>query len=79
MGYAARLRALVTSDDVGRRVTLRVLLSGGVFSDIVGVLESWEHGVATVRRRDGTVTEVITNDIAASKVVPQEPARRPPR
>lgn len=79
MGYAARLRALVTPDDVGRRVTLRVRLPDGMFSDIVGVLESWEHGIAVVRRRDETVTEVITNDIAASKVVPQEPPRRPPR
>lgn len=76
MGYVARLRTLVTPEDVGRRATLRIRLPGGGFSDIVGVLESWDNGVITVRRRDGAVTEVTANDVVASKVVPREP---PPR
>nr|WP_246422206.1 hypothetical protein [Nocardiopsis mwathae] len=55
---------------------MRIQLPDGRFRDIVGVLESWQNGLISVRRRDGTVTEVIADDVVGSRIVPQQP---PPR
>ncbi|MUL39814.1 hypothetical protein FZ103_01235 [Streptomonospora sp. PA3] len=76
MGFAPRLRAEATPEDIGRRATVRLRLPGGGFRDIVGVLESWQDGLIRIRRRDGTVTEVTADDVAGSRIVPQQPPTR---
>ncbi|MBA9003837.1 putative acetyltransferase [Thermomonospora cellulosilytica] len=74
--FAARLVVSVSEADVGRRVSLRRRLPSGQYSDVVGVLESWENGVLTVRRRTGELVEVPRDVVVAGKVVPPPP---PPR
>ncbi|ASU82674.1 hypothetical protein CDO52_07625 [Nocardiopsis gilva YIM 90087] len=76
MGFVSRFTTEVTPDDLGRRATLRIQLPDGRFRDIVGVLESWQNRVIKVRRRDGSVIEVIADDVVGSKIIPQKP---PPR
>lgn len=66
----------ITRDDVGQRVSVRISLPGGGYTDIVGVVESWVDGVLTVRRRDDSTVEVAEGTIAASRVVPLVPPRR---
>ncbi|GAB3487752.1 putative acetyltransferase [Nocardiopsis coralliicola] len=79
MGYVSRLSDEVGPEHVGRRATLRLRLPGGRFRDIVGVLEWWRDGAIGVRRRGGDLVEVAAADIAASRLVPQEPPARRPR
>lgn len=76
MHLRGRLVHRITPQDTGRRVSVRIHLPGGGFTDIVGVVESWEGGVLTLRRRDGSVRRVAESDIAASRVVPPVPPRR---
>ncbi|HJE59907.1 MAG TPA: hypothetical protein K8V84_15575 [Nocardiopsis listeri] len=76
MHLRGRLVHRITHDDVGRRVSLRITLPEGGFTDIVGVVESWAEGVLTLRRRDDSMVEVAEHDIAASRVVPPVPPRR---
>ncbi|MDR8412666.1 hypothetical protein MTP10_28540 [Nonomuraea sp. 3-1Str] len=71
---AARLVISVTSADVGARITTRRRVPGG-FSDAVGVLESWEHGVLRVRKRDGTLVEISEESLVAARIVPAAPPR----
>ncbi|MFI6574570.1 hypothetical protein ACIBFB_02125 [Nocardiopsis sp. NPDC050513] len=83
MRMRGRLVHRIAHEDVGKRVSLRIRLPDGGFTDIVGVVESWADGVLTLRRRDGSVAEVAESGIAASRVVPPVPPRRrggrPPR
>lgn len=76
MHLRGRLVHRITRDDVGRRVSLRITLPEGGFTDIVGVVESWSEGTLTVRRRDESTVEVAENAIVASRVVPPVPPRR---
>ncbi|SIO90193.1 hypothetical protein [Nocardiopsis sp. JB363] len=76
MHLRGRLVHRITHDDVGRRVSLRIALPEGGFTDIVGVVESWAEGVLTLRRRDDSTVEVAERAIAASRVVPPAPPRR---
>ncbi|MBR8744598.1 hypothetical protein [Nocardiopsis sp. MG754419] len=76
MHLRGRLVHRITRQDVGRRVSLRITLPGGGFTDIVGVVESWADGVLVLRRRDDSTVEVAEGDIAASRVVPPVPPRR---
>jgi GNAT superfamily N-acetyltransferase len=66
---------------VGLRVVVRRVLpgetgpSGGpAMTDVLGVCESWEDGIATVRREDGSVVEIVTADIVSGKPVPPRPS-----
>ncbi|MDE3721172.1 hypothetical protein PWG71_07205 [Nocardiopsis sp. N85] len=79
---AGRLVHRITREDIGGRVSIRIHLPEGGFTDIVGVLESWDEGVLAVRRRDGREARVTESSIVASRVVPDVPPRRggaPPR
>ena len=73
---AGRLVHRITREDVGSRVSIRIRLPEGGFTDIVGVLESWADGVLTVRRRDGRGARIEESSVAASRVVPGLPPRR---
>ena len=66
---------------VGLRVVVRRVLrgelgpSGGpAMTDVLGICESWEAGVMTVRRTDGSVVEIATADIVSGKPVPPPPS-----
>jgi len=68
---------------VGLRVVVRRVLRGEIgptggpaMTDVLGVCESWGDGVATVRRRDGSVVEIAVADIVSGKPVPPRPSVR---
>lgn len=76
MHLSGRLVHRISPEDVGKRVTVRIRLPEGNFTDIVGVVESWERGTLTLRRRDDSLAEVAEDSIAASRIVPQTPPKR---
>ncbi|MEU5023111.1 GNAT family N-acetyltransferase [Streptomyces milbemycinicus] len=75
-----RLEVRITPSDVGRRVSVRLTIEGGDsgarFTDVVGVLTSWTHGVLCVTRRTGEEVRIAESSLVAGKVVPAAPARR---
>ncbi|GAA3199359.1 hypothetical protein [Actinocorallia longicatena] len=75
--FAAQLVVTVTPADVGQRVSLRRRLPTGEYSDVVGILESWSDGTLTVRRRTDEIVTIAESVLAAGKVVPPMPPRRP--
>ncbi|QDY78870.1 GNAT family N-acetyltransferase [Streptomyces qinzhouensis] len=78
---AGRLEVRITPLDVGKRVSIRRLVDPsegpGTFTDVVGVLTSWdEGGVLVLTRRSGEVVRVPETSLVAGKTVPAAPARR---
>ncbi|MER5785477.1 GNAT family N-acetyltransferase [Streptomyces mobaraensis] len=75
-----RLEIRISSEDVGKRVSVRALndrtRSPERFADAVGTLDSWADGVLRITRRDGRTVEVAEDALVAGKVVPAAPARR---
>ncbi|MFC8177138.1 GNAT family N-acetyltransferase [Streptomyces sp. NPDC013012] len=75
-----RLEIRVTSADVGKRVSVRCVTdsgeAGGMFTDTVGVLTSWDDGVLLITRRSGEAVRIAESSLVAGKVVPAAPARR---
>lgn len=75
-----RLEVRITPDDVGKRVSVRLLTGAGEhrekFTDVVGVLTSWTGGKLSVTRRTGEAVEITEESLVAGKVVPAAPARR---
>ncbi len=66
---------------IGLRVVVRRVLpgetgpSGGpAMTDVLGICESWQDGLATVRREDGSLVEIPTADIVSGKPVPPRPS-----
>ena len=66
---------------VGLRVVVRRVLpgetgptGGPAMTDVLGICESWEDGIVTVRREDGSVVEIATADIVSGKPVPPRPS-----
>ena len=72
---ALRLVVRITADDVGSRVSVRSRLAGGPSSarmtDTVGRLLRWSNGVLAIQRRDGSIQEVLEEDLLAGKVLPE--------
>lgn len=70
----------ITHADVGKRVSVRYVTDaadpGGKFTDAVGVLTSWDHGVVLITRRTGEAVRIAESTLVAGKVVPAAPARR---
>ncbi|MFZ4302051.1 GNAT family N-acetyltransferase [Streptomyces cinereoruber] len=75
-----RLEIRVTSADVGKRVSVRYVTgsgeAGGMFTDAVGVLTSWDDRVLLITRRTGEAVRIAESSLVAGKVVPAAPARR---
>ena len=72
----------VGPDHVGRRVTVRYLVTDGGAerpTDVVGHLRAWEDEVLAVERRDGGLVRVPAGAIVASRLIPDAPPRRRPR
>ncbi|OEU85487.1 acetyltransferase [Streptomyces abyssalis] len=65
---------------MGKRVSVRSLTGAGgrhaTFTDTVGVLTSWDHGVLHITRRGGQRVTLDESALVAAKVVPGTPARR---
>ena len=68
---------------VGQRVVVRRVLrgrtgpSGGpAMTDLLGVMETWQPPITTVRAEDGSVTEIAVADIVSGKPVPPRPSPR---
>lgn len=66
---------------VGLRVVVRRVLpgetgptGGPAMTDVLGVCESWQDGLATVRREDGSLVEIDVADIVSGKPVPPRPS-----
>ncbi|MFI9099474.1 GNAT family N-acetyltransferase [Streptomyces fildesensis] len=85
MDFAAtgRLVVRISPADVGKRVSVRRVLEIAdgqpTFSDTLGVLASWDHGVVCVTRRDGETVRIAESALVAGKVVPPAPVRRSAR
>lgn len=77
--YHAHMTLRLTPDDVGERVSVRRRLPEGAYSDTIGYLESWQDGVLSIRRRDGSIADIGEDTLVAGKVVPPPPPRRRPR
>lgn len=60
---------------VGDTVSLRVATPAGP-TDVVGTLLATSAELLTLRRRDGTVTEIAVGSVVTGRVVPPGPARR---
>ncbi len=77
---SGRHEVRITTDDVGKRVSVRSLTDpgerAGRFTDTVGVLTSWTHDVVHITRRDGETVRIPATRLVAAKVVPPTPARR---
>lgn len=75
-----RLEVRITPADVGKRVSVRRRTDGGgtgaEFTDTVGVLTSWDHGVLSITRKSGESVHIVESALVAGKVVPAAPARR---
>ncbi|MEU1659461.1 GNAT family N-acetyltransferase [Streptomyces griseofuscus] len=75
-----RLEVRITPADVGKRVSVRRLSEPGAarekFTDTVGVLTSWDHGVLMITQRDGASVRFPESSLVAGKIVPAAPARR---
>ncbi|MEU2761625.1 MULTISPECIES: GNAT family N-acetyltransferase [unclassified Streptomyces] len=75
-----RLEVRITPADVGKRVSVRRRTDGGgtgvEFTDVVGVLTSWQSGVVSITRKSGESVHIVESSLVAGKVVPAAPARR---
>lgn len=75
-----RLEVRITPADVGKRVSVRRRTdSGGTraqFTDVVGVLTSWNDDVVSITRKSGESVHIVESSLVAGKVVPAAPARR---
>ncbi|MFF8247297.1 GNAT family N-acetyltransferase [Streptomyces griseus] len=75
-----RLEVSITPADVGKRVSVRRRTeSGGTgaqFTDVVGVLTSWNNDVLSITRKSGESVHIVESSLVAGKVVPAAPARR---
>nr|WP_206313983.1 GNAT family N-acetyltransferase [Streptomyces coryli] len=70
----------ITPADVGKRVSVRLLTGSpepaARFTDVIGVLTSWDAGILRLTRRDGEIVRIAEDTLVAGKVVPAAPARR---
>ncbi|MFI9628172.1 GNAT family N-acetyltransferase [Streptomyces sp. NPDC052042] len=75
-----RLEVRIAPTDVGKRVSVRRASAQGAqgprFTDTVGVLTSWEHGVLSITTKSGDSVRIAESDLVAGKIVPAAPARR---
>lgn len=69
---------MLSQRDVGARVSVRRVLPGGAFTDVVGDLISWESGLLRVRRANGEEVEMDESAVVAGRTVPPAPPRRRP-
>jgi hypothetical protein len=63
---------LVSSQDIGRRVSFQYELPNGFVGEAVGIFERWDEGAQTyfVRKKDGTEVRVPARGVRYGKIVP---------
>lgn len=68
---------------IGRRVVVRRILpgetglSGGpAFTDVLGVMETWDGATTTVVTRDGERVTIPIDLVVSGKTIPPPPPRR---
>ncbi|MFI1932702.1 GNAT family N-acetyltransferase [Streptomyces sp. NPDC020330] len=75
-----RLEVRITPADVGKRVSVRRRTDSGgegaEFTDVVGVLTSWDSGVLSITPKSAESVHIVESSVVAGKVVPAAPARR---
>lgn len=78
----ARYVIRITPADVGQRVSVRAWLDdaaesegGPVHTDAIGLLVAWQDATLTIRRKDGTLTQIDEASLVAAKLVPPAPQR----
>jgi N-acetylglutamate synthase len=69
---------MLSPQDVGARVSVRRALAGGGFTDVLGVLVSWQDGRLRIRRADDEEVWVDESTVVAGRPVPPAPPRRAP-
>jgi hypothetical protein len=64
---------LVTTADLGKRVTFQFELPNGFLGEAVGVFERWDEEAQTyfVRKKDGTEARVPARGVRFGKVIPE--------
>jgi hypothetical protein len=64
---------LVTTADLGKRVTFQFELPNGFIGEAVGVFERWDDAAETyfVRKKDGTEARVPARGVRHGKVIPE--------
>ena len=67
-----RGRNLVTTDDLGKRVSFQFELPNGYIGEAVGLLEAYDQAAETylVRTKDGEMARVPSRGVRFGKVVP---------
>ncbi|WP_406383716.1 GNAT family N-acetyltransferase [Streptomyces sp. NBC_01618] len=75
-----QLEVRIAPADVGKRVSVRRTSANGPqgakFTDTVGVLTSWDHGVLSITTKSGDSVRIPESTLVAGKIVPAAPARR---
>ncbi len=63
---------LVSSQDIGRRVSFQYELPNGFVGEALGIFERWDEGAQTyfVRKKDGTEVRVPARGVRYGKIVP---------
>jgi hypothetical protein len=71
-------RNQVSADDLGKRVSFQFELPNGYLSEVVGILETFDHPAETylVRTKDGGLARVPRRGVLFGKIVSGPP--RPP-
>jgi hypothetical protein len=64
-----RSASTLTSEDIGRRVTVRARLREGGTTDTIGFLEALDSVGVRVRRADGEIVEISLGDVVAARVI----------
>jgi hypothetical protein len=64
-------RNLVSADDLGKRVSFQFELPNGYLSEVVGILETYDHAAETyvVRTKDGDLARVPKRGVLFGKIV----------
>jgi hypothetical protein len=64
---------LVTTEDLGKRVTFQFELPNGFLGEAVGVFERWDEEAQTyfVRKKDGTEARIPARGVRFGKVIPE--------
>jgi len=71
-------RNQVSADDLGKRVSFQFELPNGYLSEVVGILETYDHPAETylVRTKDGGLARVPRRGVLFGKIVSGSPRPR---
>lgn len=83
LSAAGNSRPSIGTADIGHRIVVRRRLpgrsgptGGQAYSDVLGILQSWDRQTLRVRRADDAIVEIPISEVARAKRVPAAPAKR---